>query len=614
MKKSALAACAACVCGLAGAHPDKIHIVERQPDALAEVYATGELMVLPAESRWTFIHGGSTWGLTEDDLRRVKGEHELMVEASLANEMPMTVIDTTFARGGFNLIFNVSGGLPAGAAAALVEVEQAVESQFSDPSTCVISLSFQSLPSGVLGGASVNYIEVTWPDARDGLQADNDGDDPTIAFLPSGTTIPVRYNEGSASVTNENRVFFSRSNYKATIGSLGGTDANIVISTNFNFDFDPSNGVSGGAFSFNDVLIHEVGHALGFVSATDFRPNDIEVLDIWRFQRTDGSSDLNPDTLAEFQTTPRTVDQFNSDNANSDLISVQYRMSDGSPFQSSHFREQGSNIGIMDPAFSGGQTFVGRGYFSQADIDMFDAIGYDVSDVAPTVITQQPTNQTVCEGETAVFTVAATGENLSYQWGVGNGVTFTDIPGATTPTLSLPNLTTADTFEFYVCTVSGDRGEVQSDPALLLVDPDPAITSQPGSQAVNEGDAVSFSVSATSAQSFQWRKDGTPIPGATSSSFGIASAVPADDGVYTVAVTNDCDTVISNGATLTVEPTPTDDCPADTNNDGLVSPADFNAWIVAFNSQAPECDQNGDGQCTPSDFNAWILNFNAGCP
>ena len=58
----------------------------------------------------------------------------------------------------------------------------------------------------------------------------------------------------------------------------------------------------------------------------------------------------------------------------------------------------------------------------------------------------------------------------------------------------------------------------------------------------------------------------------------------------------------------TVEP-----CPADTNNDGLLTPADFNTWIVAFNTQAPECDQNGDGLCGPADFNAWVLNFNAGC-
>ncbi len=58
----------------------------------------------------------------------------------------------------------------------------------------------------------------------------------------------------------------------------------------------------------------------------------------------------------------------------------------------------------------------------------------------------------------------------------------------------------------------------------------------------------------------------------------------------------------------------TPSCPADTNGDGLVTPGDFNAWILAFNAQAPECDQNGDGLCAPADFNAWVLNYNAGCP
>lgn len=55
-------------------------------------------------------------------------------------------------------------------------------------------------------------------------------------------------------------------------------------------------------------------------------------------------------------------------------------------------------------------------------------------------------------------------------------------------------------------------------------------------------------------------------------------------------------------------------CKADTNLDGIVSPADFGAWITAFNTQAPTCDQNGDDACSPADFGAWIANFNAGCP
>lgn len=68
--------------------------------------------------------------------------------------------------------------------------------------------------------------------------------------------------------------------------------------------------------------------------------------------------------------------------------------------------------------------------------------------------------------------------------------------------------------------------------------------------------------------------------------------------------------------TISLEVTIAEDepCRADTNGDGLVTPADFNAWIQAFNTQSAACDQNGDMLCTPADFNAWIQNFNAGCP
>ncbi|MCA9273041.1 MAG: hypothetical protein KDA31_08355 [Phycisphaerales bacterium] len=54
-------------------------------------------------------------------------------------------------------------------------------------------------------------------------------------------------------------------------------------------------------------------------------------------------------------------------------------------------------------------------------------------------------------------------------------------------------------------------------------------------------------------------------------------------------------------------------CIADTNGDGMLSPADFSAWIAAFNTMASECDQNGDGICSPADFSAWVANYNAGC-
>jgi len=55
------------------------------------------------------------------------------------------------------------------------------------------------------------------------------------------------------------------------------------------------------------------------------------------------------------------------------------------------------------------------------------------------------------------------------------------------------------------------------------------------------------------------------------------------------------------------------ECPGDVNGDGALSPADFSAWIAAFNANLPACDQNADNVCSPADFSAWIGNYNAGC-
>ncbi len=55
---------------------------------------------------------------------------------------------------------------------------------------------------------------------------------------------------------------------------------------------------------------------------------------------------------------------------------------------------------------------------------------------------------------------------------------------------------------------------------------------------------------------------------------------------------------------------------ADVNHDGFLTPADFTAWINAYNTGVCETDQNGDGLHTPADFTAWLANYQsaASCP
>lgn len=84
----------------------------------------------------------------------------------------------------------------------------------------------------------------------------------------------------------------------------------------------------------------------------------------------------------------------------------------------------------------------------------------------------------------------------------------------------------------------------------------PVIVNQPASKTVFSGDAVSFTVSASGIAPFtyQWKKNGVNITGATSSTYSIASATLADAGNYSATVTNSFGNATSNNAVLTVNP------------------------------------------------------------
>jgi len=172
-------------------------------------------------------------------------------------------------------------------------------------------------------------------------------------------------------------------------------------------------------------------------------------------------------------------------------------------------------------------------------------------------ITTQPANQTVAAGQTATFSVVATGTApLSYQWRKNSS----NIGGATVASYTTPATTTADNNTTYDVVVMNSVSSVTSSPATLTVNSLPAaptITTPPANQTVTAGQSATFSVVATGTAplAYQWQKNGSDITSAASLSYTTPVTTTADSGeLFRVVVSNTAGNVTSTSATLTVNP------------------------------------------------------------
>jgi hypothetical protein len=168
----------------------------------------------------------------------------------------------------------------------------------------------------------------------------------------------------------------------------------------------------------------------------------------------------------------------------------------------------------------------------------------------PFSIASQPMTQTVQAGQNVSFSVGVSGEGtFSYQW-------FRDgtlLPSETTDTLSLVNVQPGQEGQFRV-TVSDGTDTLASEEATLFLVLGPTITQQPVSLVITSGLSATFTIAATGAVplEFQWKFNGVDIPGANSDFYSIPSIAISNDGDYTVMVTDEFGSVLSEVATLTV--------------------------------------------------------------
>lgn len=214
------------------------------------------------------------------------------------------------------------------------------------------------------------------------------------------------------------------------------------------------------------------------------------------------------------------------------------------------WKQDGDNVGSDQATFQAldfDETDRGIYTVDVIDDDLVPVTSDDADVTVEPKIIVQPEAQAVVIGGTLTLGVTATGyAPLSYQWkkGVANVGTDSD-------TLVIDPYADSDRGS-YTVEVTCDGNTVVSDPAVVTTLPD--ITTQPENQAVEIGGALELTVVATGhSLSYQWKK-GVENVGTDSDTLTIDPYADADRGSYTVEVTSDGHTVVSDAAVVTTMP------------------------------------------------------------
>lgn len=170
------------------------------------------------------------------------------------------------------------------------------------------------------------------------------------------------------------------------------------------------------------------------------------------------------------------------------------------------------------------------------------------SNPMPPSITTQPASQTVAVGQTATFSVAASGTApLNYQW-QKNG---TGITSATSATFTIPAVMISDSRSQFSIIVSNSGGNATSNAATLIVNATPvAITVDPNNAIVTVGNSQQFigNVTGSSNSAVTWKVSGAACAGA-------ACGTISNKGLYVAPASVPSSAIVSVTATSVADPT-----------------------------------------------------------
>ena len=317
-------------------------------------------------------------------------------------------------------------------------VKQAGEnwsSVLKDDVELTIDFNFQSI-DGIFGQTTPQFLSLDYSAVQEALTQDitSSNDQTVVTNLPEetvsylinntaengGSDIPYLDDDNSFNNLNIN---ITTANAKA-LGyeiediailpdltledAVNMPDANIVFNSDFNWDYDRSDGIAADAYDFVGIVAHELGHGLGFFSNAAFLDNVngtsikkvIEQLDPEEIQELGAGSDLVsvadstsadqlfseneylPTTLDLFRFSPESFAQdardFTTSSINDKYFSIDSGKTEIAPmteaFGFSHWQES-LGIGLMNPTFRLGQLEE----ISDTDLLAFDTIGWNVA-------------------------------------------------------------------------------------------------------------------------------------------------------------------------------------------------------------------------------------------
>ena len=298
---------------------------------------------------------------------------------------------------GLNIILRGTAQLDAQpeAKAAFERAAEIWESRIGDPITVYVDVDFGSTRFGeawpnenvIASATSASFIteDGGYAEVRAALAGHAQGDLEPLLYqaLPADGIVPTDLGDQQEIVAGAILLralgFFDpistpdEEDHDAKTPSIG-------FNSRFSYDFDPNDGITFGKTDFVGVVVHEIGHMLGFssrVGATELGASIASapaLFDLFRFRP--GT------TLETFATSQRILktggeQRFFAGGAEHALSTGNPRGENGDNQQASHWKDDaqtGVHIGIMDPTVSVSSRFV----LTKADLEAFAVIGYDI--------------------------------------------------------------------------------------------------------------------------------------------------------------------------------------------------------------------------------------------